>query len=382
MVAVLRDDPVVDLGQWLIDERRGSDQGEGAWLAGLADFDREAGWAADGQLSCADWLGWRCGMARATAYDKLRVAHELGRRPRVAEAFAAGTISYSAVRAIIRLEGVSDAVDEALVALAATGTVLALEQAVRHYRLNDEQDRAVDPFWRRHDRRGVRLHRGLTGMGAAEITLTDVELEELATAVQAFIDLTIPPTPPVTSREDSSTGSDDTPWRAKRADAFMDMVRTAVAHAHDGAAAGADRYMVHVVTDVNGGALIDGTPLDAETVARLACDASTVTHLVAGGEPLRLGRKTREWSAAQRRAITVRDGGRCRFPGCHRTIGDIHHLRWWDKGGATDIDNGLFICNRHHTLVHKGFKAAGNTNRQVTFTRPDGTVLGTTGRRT
>src|SRR5258708_3065798 len=62
--------------------------------------------------------------------------------------------------------------------------------ATRHYRLNDEQDRPVDAFWRRHQRRGVRLHRGLTGMGAADITLTDVELAEVSATIQAFIDLT------------------------------------------------------------------------------------------------------------------------------------------------------------------------------------------------
>ena len=107
---------------------------------------------------------------------------------------------------------------------------------------------------------------------------------------------------------------------------------------------GADRYMVHEVIDLSApasasapartrnGRLIDGTPL-VEELEQILCDCSVVAHVTVGGEPLELGRKTKVWNTAQRRAITVRDGARCRFPGCRRTIVDIHHLRWWSRGG-------------------------------------------------
>jgi len=65
---------------------------EARWLSLLAEYDRREGWRADGQLSCVDWLVWRCGIRRSTAYDKLRVAHELTRRPAVRESFAAGRL--------------------------------------------------------------------------------------------------------------------------------------------------------------------------------------------------------------------------------------------------------------------------------------------------
>jgi hypothetical protein len=53
-------------------------------------------------------------MGRATAFEKLRVAHELRRRPVLAAAFESGAVGYSAVRAITRLDGPDPAVDEAL----------------------------------------------------------------------------------------------------------------------------------------------------------------------------------------------------------------------------------------------------------------------------
>lgn len=71
-----------------------------------------------------------------------------------------------------------------------------------------------------------------------------------------------------------------------------------------------------------------------------------------------MGRETRVWSVAQRRAVELRDGGR-RFPvaegqNCGRPMGwtDIHHVTWWRHGGPTATDNGVLLCGHHHRLVH------------------------------
>ena len=378
------DAPMFDLGAWLVERRGLIDGSEAAWLDVLAEFDAHGDWAADGQLSGAEWLMWRTKMARSTAFEKLRIAHELRRRPAVAAAFAAGEISYSAVRAITRLEDTSPEVDEALVVVARDSSVLGLEEAIRRYRLNHDQDRPLGPWQRRHDRRGVRLDRGYSGIGSAEIRLSSVELEELHVTLDAFLDRGAPVDE--SSRADSEGGP--TSWAERRADAFMELVRTGLAHAQEGAAVGADRYLVHAVVDVSGqasatasaqarsgnGRLVGGTPL-GEELERILCDCSVVAHVTLGGEPLDLGRKTKVWNRAQRRAITVRDGGRCRFPGCQRSIVDIHHLRWWSKGGSTDICNGCLCCTRHHTLLHAGFYAEGDANHELVFYRPDGSVI-------
>jgi Domain of unknown function (DUF222) len=112
---------VVDVGQWLIDQRAEMDRAEAVWLQQLAEFDRHGLWAGDGQCSCAAWLVWRTNMARSTAFEKLRVAHQLARRPIVAQAFGQGRLSYSAVRALTRLDRPDPDVDAALVELARSG---------------------------------------------------------------------------------------------------------------------------------------------------------------------------------------------------------------------------------------------------------------------
>ena len=170
---------------WLVSRRAGLDRGEAAWLAVLADFDVHQEWACDGQLSCVDWLMWRAAMSRATAFEKVRVAHQLRRRPAVADAFAAGRISYSAVRAITRIDRPDPAVDDALIHLAAVGSVRDVERAVRHYQLCADQER--DPADIRHERRGVRLHRGWDGLGRADVILDDIEIEEFDAVLRAFM---------------------------------------------------------------------------------------------------------------------------------------------------------------------------------------------------
>ena len=399
-MAEITDDRWADLGGWLVAHLLEMERGELAWLEGLADFDHSQGWLADGQLSCIDWLKWRARMARTTAYAKLRIAHELRRRPAVRNAFADGRLSYSAVRVITRLERPDPAVDAALIDVAVAGSIADLERVVRSYQLYADQDRPPpDPTLRR----GLRIRAGLDGTSTVEIVLETSEAEELAAALQAFIDLGAVDESPAGDRSgqpvdacptgdnagqpvdeypagDSSTAPMDGPsWPVRRADAFMDLIRSGLAHAGDGPAAGADRYLVHVVTRADGAQLLDGTPLDPAQAARITCDCSMVAHLVGeGGEPLYLGRKTRNWSTAQRRAARVRDGGHCRFPGCYRRYADLHHQIPWEHGGPTDIDVGFTACPRHHAMLHHGYRVTGDANHTLPLPRPNGTIIGTT----
>jgi hypothetical protein len=60
------------------------------------------------------------------------------------------------------------------------------------------------------------------------------------------------------------------------------------------------------------------------------------------------------WTAAQRAALAVRDGGGV-FPGCERPLAwcEAHHLRHWLQGGPTDLANLALLCLAHHRAVPK-----------------------------
>ena len=72
-------------------------------------------------------------MSRKTASDRVRVAHELRRRPEVRARFESGALSYSKVRAITRVKGADDETDRRLLEVAETGTTADLERLARHF---------------------------------------------------------------------------------------------------------------------------------------------------------------------------------------------------------------------------------------------------------
>ena len=357
----------MEASEWLFEHHRRLDAAQAEWLLALARFDREQLWSLDGQLSGAEWLQWRLGMGRATAFEKLRVAHAIEGRPVLARALATGRASYCAIRAIVRAEGASWDVDEALVHLAEAGTVADVERAVAHYRQCRSQE--VGPE-ERAPSRGVRIRSCGANHKRVEITVTNVEAAEVEAALShptSHADAV-----PGVARVSSAAG--ERSWMERLADAFMALTRSRMAR-H---APGADRYMAHVVVRADRAELLDGTPLAAHMAAQILCDASTVVHLVSGGgEPLAVGRRQRVWSVAQRRAVAVRDGGRCRWPGCEHTSVDLHHVKPWEDGGHTDASNAICLCPRHHTAIHShGFFTTGEPDRTLTFHRPLGTVLG------
>jgi hypothetical protein len=101
--------------------------------------------------------------------------------------------------------------------------------------------------------------------------------------------------------------------------------------------------------------LPSGMKVSAETARRFACDAEIVpTVLGTKSEVLDIGRSSRQFTSAQRRAAYLEQGGRCAFPKCRRKCVELHHIEWWSHGGSTSLDNGAWLCAFHHWLVHEG----------------------------
>jgi hypothetical protein len=167
------------------------------------------------------------------------------------------------------------------------------------------------------------------------------------------------------------------PGATSRADRFQVVVHVDAAILREGANAATIRETPCAATlsdpsDARQAVLAD-TRISAETSRRLACDASRVimTH-DADGSVRDVGRRSRTVPPAIRRALEHRDRG-CRFPGCGLRYCDVHHIRHWADGGATRLDNCVFVCRRHHRAVHEeGFRVAFEEDGEVRFYRPDG----------
>ena len=111
-----------------------------------------------------------------------------------------------------------------------------------------------------------------------------------------------------------------------------------------------------------------GIDISAAQARRLACTAGIIPAVLGTKSTvLDHGTRRRLYTKAQRNAIALRDGG-CNWPDCDRPTAwcETHHLQPWNKGGATNIDNGAMFCSVHHHLLHQG---------QWTATRaPDGII--------
>lgn len=157
----------------------------------------------------------------------------------------------------------------------------------------------------------------------------------------------------------------DSAWRSRQQSDY-DVVRGILTAGLGRERAGVDgvrtlhETVVHVtLVDLHrrtGAGWVDGTdcPIGLPSVERSVCTGTT-RLLVTGdaGEPLFLGRRKRLFTRAQKRAIAARDGG-CVWPGCASppAAGDVHHVRFWSHDGPTDIDNGVLLCQHHHTWLH------------------------------
>jgi hypothetical protein len=122
---------------------------------------------------------------------------------------------------------------------------------------------------------------------------------------------------------------------------------------------------------------LDGRPVTDGLVGAVAEGGAMELLLTSGSRLLDLGRTVRHFTAAQRRAILVRDGG-CRTCGTPPERCDVHHVVPWEEGGTTDVGNGVAKCRRCH-LEHHRKKWVDHLDPDGTYrvTRPDGTEIAT-----
>jgi hypothetical protein len=119
--------------------------------------------------------------------------------------------------------------------------------------------------------------------------------------------------------------------------------------------------------------LVGDEQITAAEVRRLACTAEIIPAVLGGAsEVLDLGRSSRLFKPAQRKAMVLRDR-QCRAEGCAipATWCEAHH--WgtpWSRGGRTDLRDGVLLCSWHHHRAHDPtYTSDRMPNGDVRFTR-------------
>src|SRR4051812_48617070 len=91
------------LGERIAEQAAHLDAATHRLLTDLREFDACGGWHVQGAETCAHWLAWRVGWDLVTARDRIRVARKLAEFALIDDALRRGEVSYSKVRAVLRV---------------------------------------------------------------------------------------------------------------------------------------------------------------------------------------------------------------------------------------------------------------------------------------
>jgi hypothetical protein len=342
-------------------------------VAVLAELDERGACLDEGALSAAGWLSAHTGSP----------VHDVRRRQRTGAAVrllpGAGVAVRSGVLSPEHLRRLADCVRhhpdraaseaDALVRLAASLPAGEFAVAARDWcysggaeRPDRELSDRVTPtskvrHWRTLDRT-LRLE--------AEFHGDDADLVEAA--LEGRFDQLL------RAARDGDTSLDGLDYAEVRAQGLIDLLAQ-TQRREPGERSQPDRYRVAVIVQAT-----DNPDTAASPAAAVAlCDSSAYRAVLNDrSEVLDIGRDSRLWTPAIRRAITLRDG-RCVFPGCDRPPSwcDVHHCQEWGDVGETKVDNGALLCRRHHTFVHaeRWRVSIPQPRSRPQVHRPDGSVF-------
>lgn len=324
---------------------------------------------ADGHVSTPAWISWQTGQPRGAVNRMLRTAEVCELLPETAAAWAGGEITSGAVDLITsaRVAGFDDelvACEDEFLTFARRRDHKSLRIATQHFAgcalADGTKPQPADGITLATVGRRMVVRGELHGGGA----------ESVAAAIDAFA--------PAPTAEDGTTAAERRAAGLVRVcelamgrstDPGAEPARPSVSYlTHERVAGGPEPMTLGMFTGVIGPAERD----------RILCDCDR-TEIVVDDDGLALdvGRSTRVWPTAIRKAIIARDG-HCQWPGCDTPAVwcDAHHFVHWEAGGPTNVANGVLLCRRHHTFLHKHPAWRTTFDRQhFRVYRPDGTEV-------
>jgi len=320
----------------------------------IAEFDHRSLALRTERLTTKAWLRSRC---RWTALMATRLTHQarsLSRMPATRGLARSGQIPPDSLQVLTSAERRLDdryTSHEGILADAATYlTVRELRQAVDHFEQTVARDEVIAAAHEHQRSSYVHMSHTLEGMWRIDGWLDPERGAIVNEALNAHIHPTLLDT------------SDRRTMSQRRAEALFDVCRFTLDHDDDLRTAGGERPHISVTVDykmlterTGSLPLIGDTPVDPETILKMACDSGIVRIITDGDSmPLDVGRRTRSIPPAIRRAVEYRDK-HCTWAGCERPASwcDVHHIRHWADGGPTCADNLTLLCRYHHTQTHR-----------------------------
>ena len=364
-----------DLGPVAIELREVADWTEAFSAEVIRRFERSGAWAQDGATDMIAWLKSNGKLSGGAALERVSMARQLAKLPETAQAFQRGALGYQHVailsRTAERVGTDSFKKEEAsLLQVAQTMDPGRFAVEAKKFEIRVDEAAALADSNRAYSRRYLHLSEPKDGLVQLEGRLDAEGGAVVKTALDALM-------PPPKQGDDRTAGQ-------RRADALVDLARQPMSGSKLGSTGGMRPHLVitasvETLTGLKGAApaeLQGVGPIANETAQRLACDASVSWLLASAEKEQEASHEHRQISPSVRRALVARDKD-CVFNGCHRPANwcDGHHVRWWTRGGKTELGNLALLCGRHHRMVHEdGWQLKRDSNRCWLTIPPPGRV--------
>jgi hypothetical protein len=324
--------------------------------------------AGEGASSTPMWVQYETGQRPRDARRSLATGKAVETLLLVAKAWAQGEISANAAATIAQgrraeHEDIYATMEDEMVAFAAARDFVALDAMIRRYQTRcDELDGKAPEDKNRF---------GISPVGNRWASTGDHDALGGAIINQAIEAATDPPDP------------DDPRSTTQRREAAMQRVCRHFLDRGDSPTEDGERP--HIAITVPLEALVSGKfettgelSLASSQISELLCD-SKLQIIVTGpdGTPLDVGAAVYRPSRKLRRAVLHRDQGRCRYPGCDRIHGEVHHVIPF-PAGPTILTNLVFLCDYHHHVLHEPGWHATFDGTTFTVTNHDCRHIGST----
>lgn len=299
-------------------------------------------WAGGGITSPEHWLQLRMGISPAHAKDIVAVARRKGDFPELEAKLTRGTVSLDQFVVVARHVPAHYA--HAVTQFVEDATVTQLRRVLPRYRFEpppEDEDATTAPrisdaprvtMSRTDDRFTLRFE-----ASAAEGALVENALREAKDALFAA----------------GNPG-------ATLGEALLEVAGRSLQAVTPSDRRKHYQVLIHLDADGNGWLNKQGA-IPPRFLEHITCDAAVQPVWMRDAKPVSVGRTMRIVPDRTRRLIEDRDAG-CRYPGCPASsFLENHHLVHWSQGGATDADNLVSLCPRHHREHHQGeFTIAGD----------------------
>lgn len=369
-------------------------------LDAVGQFDEQELAEKYGEKSTATWLRSELNLPQATAFEYVRVARGLRKFRLLFDAFESGVMPYSTVRFLLQYLEECNEAQYVQLALSMSFADLQLVLAGARPKEKDPTEpyaraRECDDGMLAFEARlpavaGQKLLTALKVAQLASFGLEDVDPDDLQDPekVQKLIDDAVAAEDAVPSEQDRAPRKrtkitmDDIVRSVSRYGppekqdvyaallAMIDMVR-----ANPKSPLRSPGVQVNLMVNQFGQCWMpENRSACSEDVRSYLANAMVRLHLLDDtGLTIRVGRSRRFATDGQVQALLAIWGYQCAMPGCsHRRFIEMHHIKEWEHGGMTDLDNLIPLCSSCHSQVSHGVVTIERQGPDLFFTFKNG----------